>query len=163
MYPFLKDASFRSCFCFVHTIDQFSRILRFSHIYCQIFRRVPFVDGSDRMHYFNDRVRKVPDIYYFEIMTKPLYRIKIYSKMHRESTKVTVMSKWPLYKGDRYDRFDCSYMVKYLIKFVVIINRRWEKLIYLWTVRVSVSQYYNNPTKRVGLIQSGRNYHLIEN
>jgi hypothetical protein len=25
-----------------------------------------------------------------------------------------------------------SYMVKYLIKFVVIINRRWEKLIYLW-------------------------------
>jgi hypothetical protein len=24
----------------------------------------------------------------------PLYRIKIYSKMHRESTKVTVMSKW---------------------------------------------------------------------
>ena len=26
---------------------QFSRILRFSHIYCQIFRRVPFVDGSD--------------------------------------------------------------------------------------------------------------------
>jgi hypothetical protein len=63
----------------------------------------------------------------------PLYRIKIYSKMHRESTKVTVMSKWPLYKGDRYDRFDCSYMVKYLIKFVVIINRRWEKLIYLWT------------------------------
>ena len=35
--------------------------------------------------------------------------------------------------------------------------------VYLWTVRVSVSQYYNNPTKRVGLIQSGRNYHLIEN
>jgi hypothetical protein len=29
------------------------------------------------------------------------------SKMHRESTKVTVMSRWPLYKGDRYDRFDC--------------------------------------------------------
>ena len=27
--------------------------------------------------------------------------------MHRESTKVTVMSRWPLYKGDRYDRFDC--------------------------------------------------------
>ena len=38
----------------------------------------------------------------------PLYRIKIYSKMHRESTKVTVMSRWPLYKGDRYDRFDCT-------------------------------------------------------
>jgi hypothetical protein len=28
-----------------------------------------------------------------------LYQIKIYSKMHRESTKVTVMSRWPLYKG----------------------------------------------------------------
>jgi hypothetical protein len=39
----------------------------------------------------------------------PLYPIKIYSKMHRESTKVTVMSRWPLYKGDRYDRFDCVY------------------------------------------------------
>ena len=38
----------------------------------------------------------------------PLYRIKIYSKMHRESTKVNVMSRWPLYKGDRYDRFDCN-------------------------------------------------------
>ena len=38
MYPFLKDASFCPCFCFVHTIAQFSRILRFSHIYCQFFR-----------------------------------------------------------------------------------------------------------------------------
>ena len=38
MYPFLKDASFWPCFCFVHTIAQFSRILRFSHIYGQIFR-----------------------------------------------------------------------------------------------------------------------------
>ena len=38
MYPFLKDASFCTCFCFVHTIAQFSRILRFSHVYCQIFR-----------------------------------------------------------------------------------------------------------------------------
>ena len=37
MYPFLKDASFCPCFGFVHTIAQFSRILRFSHIYCQIF------------------------------------------------------------------------------------------------------------------------------
>ena len=46
MYPFLKDASFRPCFCFVHTIAQFSRILRFSHIYCQIVRIVTFVDGS---------------------------------------------------------------------------------------------------------------------
>ena len=43
----------------------------------------------------------------------PLYRIKIYSKMHRESTKVTVMSRWPLYKGDRYDRFDCIYIYIY--------------------------------------------------
>ena len=47
MYPFLIDASFRPYFCFVHTITQFSRILRFSNIYCQIFRRVPFGDGSD--------------------------------------------------------------------------------------------------------------------
>ena len=39
---------------------------------------------------------------------RPLYRIKIYSKMHREITKVTVTSRWPLYKGDRYDRFDCT-------------------------------------------------------
>ena len=38
MYPFLKDAYFCPCFCFVHTIAQFSRILRFSQIYCQIFR-----------------------------------------------------------------------------------------------------------------------------
>ena len=46
MYPFLKDAPFRLCFCFVHTIAQFSRILIFSHIYCQCFRIVPFVDGN---------------------------------------------------------------------------------------------------------------------
>ena len=79
MYPFLKDASFRHCFCFVHMIAQFSRILRFSHIYCQIFSRVPFVDGSDvplnsECINFNDRVRKVPKFIilaqYFEIMTK---------------------------------------------------------------------------------------------
>ena len=38
MYPFLKDASFYTCYCFVHTIAQFSRILRVSHIYCQMFR-----------------------------------------------------------------------------------------------------------------------------
>jgi hypothetical protein len=38
MYPFLKDTSFCPCFCFVHTIAQFSRILRFAHIYCQFFR-----------------------------------------------------------------------------------------------------------------------------
>ena len=89
MYPFLKDASFRPCFCFMHTIAQFSRVLRFSHIYCQIFRIVPFVDGSRytingpvttiefRMHCFNDRVKEVPTISpdiilgrYFEIMTR---------------------------------------------------------------------------------------------
>ena len=70
MYPFLKDASFRPCFCFVHTIGQFSRILRFSHINRQIFRRVPFVDGSDiplnsECINFNDRVGKVQKNYYF--------------------------------------------------------------------------------------------------
>jgi hypothetical protein len=105
------------CFCFVHTIAQFSRILRFSHIYCQIFRIVPFVDGSRykinglllplnsesltevdikstdrytttefRMHYFNDRIRKVPkDIIlaqYFEIMTK--------RKRNYQSTDISV-------------------------------------------------------------------------
>ena len=89
MYPFLKDASFRPCFCFVYTIAQFSRVLRFSHMFCQIVRIVPFVDGSRytingpvtttefRMHCFNDRVREVPknslDIIlgrYFEIMTR---------------------------------------------------------------------------------------------
>ena len=74
MYPFLKDASCRPCFCFVHTIAQVSRVLRFSHIYWQIFRIVLFVDGSRytingpvtttefRMHYFKDRVREVPKI-----------------------------------------------------------------------------------------------------
>ena len=40
----------------------------------------------------------------------PLYRIKIYSKMHRENMKVTIMKRWPLYKGDRYDRFDCIFI-----------------------------------------------------
>ena len=33
-----KTHLFCPCFCFLHTIAQFSRILRFSHIYCQIFR-----------------------------------------------------------------------------------------------------------------------------
>jgi hypothetical protein len=70
MYPFIKDASVRSYFCFVHTIAQFSRILRFSHIYCQIFRREPFVDESDvplnsECINFNDRLRKVQKNYYF--------------------------------------------------------------------------------------------------
>jgi hypothetical protein len=37
--------------------------------------------------------------------------IKIYSEMHQESMKVTVMSRWLLYKGDRYDRFDCTYII----------------------------------------------------
>ena len=46
IYPIMKDVPFRLFFCFVHTIAQFSRILRFSHIYCQIFRIVPFVDVS---------------------------------------------------------------------------------------------------------------------
>ena len=47
MYPFLKDPSFHPCFCFVHTIAHISRILRFSHIYCQISRIGPSDDGSD--------------------------------------------------------------------------------------------------------------------
>ena len=115
MYPFLKDAHFRPCFCFVHTIAQFSRILRFSNIYCQIFRKVPlrwrkWCTTEFRMHYFNDRVRKVPNIYYFGA---------IFWNHDQEKKKLPV---------HRY-----SYMVKYVIKFVVIINRRWEKLIYLWT------------------------------
>jgi hypothetical protein len=115
MYPFLKNASFRPCFCFVHTIAQFSRMLRFSHIYCQIFSRVPFVDGSgvplnSECINFNDRVRKVPKIYYFGA---------IFWNHDQKKMKLPV---------HRY-----SYMVKYLIKFVVIINRRWEKLIYLST------------------------------
>ena len=81
MYPILKDPSFRPCFCFVHTIAQFSRVLRYSHIYCQIFRIVPFVDGSRykiygpvtttefRIYCFNDRVREVQKNfpgYYFQ-------------------------------------------------------------------------------------------------
>ena len=37
--------------------------------------------------------------------------IKIYSEMHQESMKVTVMSRWLLYKGDHYDRFDCTYTI----------------------------------------------------
>jgi hypothetical protein len=48
----------------------YDRILRFSHIYCQLFSRVPFVDGSDvplnsECINFNDRVRKAPNNYYF--------------------------------------------------------------------------------------------------
>ena len=41
--------------------------------------------------------------------------------MHRESTKVTVMSRWPLYKGDRYDRFDCI-CIDLFIKIINFIN-----------------------------------------
>jgi hypothetical protein len=46
MYQFLKDVHFRLWPCFMHTIAQFSRILRFSLIYCFMFRIVPYVDGS---------------------------------------------------------------------------------------------------------------------
>jgi hypothetical protein len=38
MYQFLKYIPFRLSACFVYTIAQFSRILRFSIIYCLIFR-----------------------------------------------------------------------------------------------------------------------------
>ena len=38
MYQFLKDIPFRLSACFVYTIAQFSRISRFSIIYCLIFR-----------------------------------------------------------------------------------------------------------------------------
>ena len=65
MYPFLKDASFCPCFCFVHTIAQFSRILRFSYIYCQIFRIYKDPRLTEVTYHcinFNDRVRKAPKI-----------------------------------------------------------------------------------------------------
>jgi hypothetical protein len=113
MYPFRKDASFRTCFCFVHTIAQFSRILKFSNIYCQIFRGVPFGDGSAVTLKSECIISTIGSekfqtfiilAQYFEIMTKRKRKLPVH----------------------RY-----SYMVKYLIKFVVIINRRWEKLIYL--------------------------------
>ena len=76
----------------------------------------------------------------------PLYRIKIYSKMHRESTKVTIMSRWPLYKGDRYDRFHCistdccfselpvrnqSVLVSYKAGIIIIISSKCN-LFFLW-------------------------------
>ena len=104
--PFLKDPSSCPCFCFVHTIAQFSRILRFSHIYCQMFRIGPSDDrsdvplnsecitstiGSEKFQTFIILAQ------YFEIMTKRKRKLPVH----------------------RY-----SYMVKYLIKFVVIINRR---------------------------------------
>jgi len=116
MYPFLKDASFRPCFFCVHTIAEFSRILRFSHIYCQFFRIVPFVDGSRykingpvtttefRMYLFNDRVRKVPKISpdiilarYFKIMTKRKrnYQSTVrYSYMVKLSLQLQPFSYW---------------------------------------------------------------------
>jgi len=34
--------------------------------------------------------------------------------------------------------------------------------VYTWTV-VSVTKHCKNPTKRVGLVQSGPDHHLIEN
>ena len=61
----------------------------------------------------------------------PLYRIKIYSKMHRESTKVTVMSRWPLYKGDRYDRFDC--ICNNLSKMI------WFENCFTWRLQIWIS------------------------
>jgi hypothetical protein len=61
MYPILKDASFCPRFCFVHMIAQFSSILRFSHIYCQIFR-IRLTEMTYHCINFNDRVRNVPNI-----------------------------------------------------------------------------------------------------
>ena len=61
----------------------------------------------------------------------PLYRIKLYSKMHRESTKVTVMKRWPLYKGDRYDRFDCMYNVTSIL----VWHLDWYTYI-LWNLNI---------------------------
>jgi hypothetical protein len=46
------------------------------------------------------------------ILTSPMKKITPYI-ITRENTKVTVMSRWPLYKGDRYDRFDCISKYKY--------------------------------------------------
>ena len=64
----------------------------------------------------------------------PLYRIKIYSKMHRESTKVTIMSRWPLYKGDRYDRFGCIYIIPNVIQ-----SGEWYR--FSWTLVFIAEDY----------------------
>jgi hypothetical protein len=31
---------------------------------------------------------------------------------------VTIMSRWPLYKGDRYDRFDCIWYYLWQLKLI---------------------------------------------
>jgi hypothetical protein len=123
MYPFLKDAPFRPCFCFVHTIAQFSRILRFSHIYCQIFRIVPFVHGS--RYKINEPLRPLNS----ECITSTIGSEK-FQKFHWILFWCNILKSWPREKELPVHRY--SYMVKYLIKFVhvVIINRRWEKLIF---------------------------------
>ena len=61
--PFLKDTSCCPCFCFVHTIAQFSRIVRFSHMYCQFFsfKETRMTEVTCHCINFNDRVRKVPN------------------------------------------------------------------------------------------------------
>ena len=41
-------------------------------------------------------------------------------------------------------------------------NVSLEQHVYQWTV-VSASWHYKNPTKHVGLAQSGHHHHLIEN
>jgi hypothetical protein len=65
----------------------------------------------------------------------PLYRIKIYSKMHRKSTKVTIISRWPLYKGDRYDRFDCTSMVISVVFSGMVKFRKWfQKIVFFSNV-----------------------------
>jgi hypothetical protein len=94
------------------------RILRFSHIYCQIFRIVPFVDGS--RYKINGPLRPLNS----ECITSTVGSEKFQTFLRILFWR-NILKSWP--SVHRY-----SYMVKYLIKFVVI-NRQWEKLIYLWT------------------------------
>ena len=48
----------------------------------------------------------------------PLYRIKIYSKMHRESRKVTVMRRWPLRQ---------VWLYMHIFRHIFLSNYWWQR------------------------------------
>jgi hypothetical protein len=114
MYPFLKDASVCPCFCFVHTIAQFSRILRCSHIYS--YKDPRLTEMTYHCINFNDRVRQVPYLNFcnfsYEAITQIMDTTATYERIdsgtQREFKSIILekmrdaLSRWTLKKRCQY-------------------------------------------------------------
>ena len=83
--------------------------------------------------------------------------------MRRESTKVTVMSRWPLYKGDRYDKFDCIYLTiskSFYYYSALVSNLNWNNVLFVTdcqkpNLKGIYSSIWFNSSKKSSLFRRG--------